>query len=47
MKSTAAIRILVAVRAGDVLEICVDFNKDYLTTDDVVKNKDLNEEQKA
>jgi len=25
----------------------VDFNKAYLTTDDIVKNKDLNEEQKA
>jgi hypothetical protein len=25
----------------------VDFNKDYLTTDDVIKNKDMDEAQKA
>lgn len=46
MQSTATVKILTGMRSGDVLEVQIDFNKNYTNVDDIMRNEKLSEEQK-
>lgn len=34
------------MRSGDITEVIVDYNREHVTTDDVLNNKSLTTEQK-
>lgn len=44
--STASIKVLVGMRCGDVVECLVDFNRQYVSAEEIKTNKSLTEEQR-
>jgi hypothetical protein len=47
VQSTATIKVLAGMRTGDVIECLVDFNRNFITPEDILTNVQLSEEQKA
>ena len=47
VNSTATVKVLAGMRSGDVMEVQVDFNRNYVNADDIISNPKYTEEQKV
>ena len=47
VNSTATVKILTGIRSGDVVECLVDFNRDFLSADEIINNQLMTQEEKA
>ena len=44
VQSTATVKVLAGMRSGDILQIAVDFNRNFVTAEDIINNKKLTNE---
>ena len=46
INSTATVKLLAGIRSGDVIECLIDFNRNYMTPEEIFANERLSQEQK-
>ena len=45
--STATVKILTGIRCGDVIECLIDFNREFMSAEEITNNQKMTKEEKA